>query len=115
MVAATIVSFWVIFVAELGDRSQLITITYSLRYRWWLVLTGVAIASTLVHGVSVAIGHSLGMTLPARPMAFASAIAFLVFAVWTWREANTGTDGVPRSANRGSRCSLSCRPSCWRS
>ncbi|BCO33634.1 hypothetical protein BMW24_022030 [Mycobacterium heckeshornense] len=95
MVAATIVSFWVIFVAELGDRSQLITITYSLRYRWWLVLTGVAIASTLVHGVSVAIGHSLGMTLPARPMAFASAIAFLVFAVWTWREANTGTDGVP--------------------
>ncbi|EID15945.1 hypothetical protein MXEN_05700 [Mycobacterium xenopi RIVM700367] len=95
MLAATILSFWVVFVAELGDRSQLITITYSLRYRWWVVLTGVAIASTLVHGASVAIGHSLGMTLPARPMAFASAIAFLVFAAWTWREARTGTDGVP--------------------
>jgi putative Ca2+/H+ antiporter (TMEM165/GDT1 family) len=94
MLAATILSFWVVFVAELGDRSQLITITYSLRYRWWVVLTGVAIASMLVHGVSVAIGHSLGLTLPARPMAFASAIAFLIFAVWTWREAHGGTHGV---------------------
>ncbi|HZU49313.1 MAG TPA: TMEM165/GDT1 family protein [Mycobacterium sp.] len=94
MLAASILSFWVVFVAELGDRSQLITITYSLRYRWWLVLTGVAIASIVVHGVSVAIGHSLGMTLPARPMALASAVAFLIFAVWTWREAKTGDDGV---------------------
>lgn len=94
MLAASVLSFWVVFVAELGDRSQLITITYSLRYRWWLVLTGVAIASVVVHGVSVAIGHSLGMTLPARPMALASAVAFLIFAVWTWREAKSGDDGV---------------------
>jgi putative Ca2+/H+ antiporter (TMEM165/GDT1 family) len=94
MLAASVLSFWVVFVAELGDRSQLITITYSLRYRWWLVLTGVAIASIVVHGASVAIGHSLGLTLPARPMALASAVAFLIFALWTWREAKTGDDGV---------------------
>ncbi len=86
MLAATMISLGVVFVAELGDKSQLITMTYALRHRWWVVLTGVGIAAFLVHGVSVTIGHFLGMALPERPIAFAAAIAFLAFAVWTWRE-----------------------------
>jgi putative Ca2+/H+ antiporter (TMEM165/GDT1 family) len=94
VLAAALTSFPVVFLAELGDRSQLITITYALRYRWWVVLTGVAIAAGLAHGVSVAIGHFLGLTLPARPMAFAAAVAFLGFAVWTWCAGADGDDGV---------------------
>lgn len=94
MLAATLLTLGVVFVAELGDRSQLITMTYALRYRWWVVLTGVAIASCTVHGVTVAIGHFLGATLPSRPMAFASAIAFLIFAVWTWRESGAGDETI---------------------
>lgn len=82
------------FVAELGDKSQLITMTYSLRHRWWVVLSGVAIASLLVHGLSVAIGHFLRLALPERPIAFAAAIAFLLFAVWTWREGGDGGEKV---------------------
>jgi Ca2+/H+ antiporter, TMEM165/GDT1 family len=86
MLTAALVSLSVVFVAELGDKSQLMTMTYALRHRWWVVLSGVGIASFLVHGLSVTIGHSLGLTLPERPIAFAAAIAFLLFAVWTWRE-----------------------------
>ncbi|MDG5483118.1 TMEM165/GDT1 family protein [Mycolicibacterium gadium] len=93
MVTAILISLAVVFVAELGDKSQLITMTYALRHRWWVVLSGVAIAATLVHGLSVAIGHFLGLTLPERPIAFAGAIAFLLFAIWTWREGRTD-DGV---------------------
>lgn len=104
MLAATLLSLGVVFLAELGDRSQLLTMTYALRYRWWVVLTGVAIASVTVHGVSVAIGHFLGATLPARPMAFASAIAFLIFAVWTWREG--AESGDEESAPRDTRFAL---------
>jgi Ca2+/H+ antiporter, TMEM165/GDT1 family len=86
MLAVTLLSLGVVFLAELGDRTQLITMTYALRYRWWVVLTGVGIAAFMVHGVSVTIGHILGTALPTRPMAFASAIAFPIFAVWAWRE-----------------------------
>ncbi|MGV0849366.1 TMEM165/GDT1 family protein [Mycolicibacterium phlei] len=86
MLAAVLLSLAVVFVAELGDKSQLITMTYSLRHRWWVVLSGVGIAAMLVHGLSVTIGYFLGLTLPERPIAFAAAIAFLLFAVWTWRE-----------------------------
>jgi Ca2+/H+ antiporter, TMEM165/GDT1 family len=97
MLAATLLSLGVVFLAELGDRSQLITMTYALRYRWWVVLTGVAIAAFLVHGISVTIGHFLGAALPARPMAFASAIAFLIFAVWAWREGTSSDEPVSHS------------------
>jgi putative Ca2+/H+ antiporter (TMEM165/GDT1 family) len=86
MLTAALVSLSVVFVAELGDKSQLMTMTYALRHRWWVVLSGVGIASLLVHGLSVTIGHFLGLTLPERPIAFAAAVAFLLFAVWTWRE-----------------------------
>ena len=94
MLAAALLSFGVVFLAELGDKSQLITMTYALRFRWWVVLTGVGVAAFLVHGLSVTIGHFLGLTLPDRPIAFAAAITFLGFAVWTWREGGDDEDGV---------------------
>ena len=94
MLAAALLSFGVVFLAELGDKSQLITMTYALRHRWWVVLTGVGIASFLVHGISVTVGHFLGLTLPERPIALIAALAFLGFAVWTWRDAVDDEDEV---------------------
>lgn len=71
MLAATLLSLGAVFLAELGDRSQLITMTYTLRYRWWVVLTGVAIAAFTVHGVAVAIGHFWARPCrPGRPPAY---------------------------------------------
>ena len=99
MLAATLVSLGVVFLAELGDKSQLMTMTYALRHRWWVVLSGVGIASILVHGLSVTIGHFLGLTLPERPIAFAAAIVFLLFALWTWREGrDDGEEDAPAVA-----------------
>jgi Ca2+/H+ antiporter, TMEM165/GDT1 family len=92
MFAAILVSFGVVFLAELGDKSQLMTMTYALRHRWLVVLSGVAIASLLVHGLSVTIGHFLGLSLRERPIAFGAAIAFLCFAVWTWRDGRIDDD-----------------------
>ena len=86
MLTATLVSLGVVFVAELGDRSQLMSMTYALRHHWAVVLSGVAAAALVVHGLAVTIGHFLGVTLPERPIAFAAAISFFVFAAWTWRE-----------------------------
>ncbi len=95
LLTAALVSMGVVFLAELGDKSQLMTLTYSLRHRWWVVLSGVGIASFLVHGLSVLIGHYLGVTLPQRPVAFAAAVAFILFAAWTWRDRAADDDGTP--------------------
>jgi putative Ca2+/H+ antiporter (TMEM165/GDT1 family) len=90
MLTAALISLGVVFVAELGDKSQLMSMTYALRHHWWVVLAGVAVAAFLVHGLAVTIGHFLGVTLPERPIAFAAAVSFFVFAVWTWRERKDG-------------------------
>ncbi|HJT90857.1 MAG TPA: TMEM165/GDT1 family protein [Mycobacterium sp.] len=97
MLTAALVSLSVVFVAELGDKSQLMTMTYALRHRWWVVLSGVGIASFMVHGLSVTIGHFLGLTLPERPIAFVAAIAFLLFAAWTWRDGRRNNDDEVQS------------------
>jgi Ca2+/H+ antiporter, TMEM165/GDT1 family len=94
MLTAILVSFGVVFLAELPDKSQLITMTYALRYRWWLVLCGAAVAAAIVHGLSVTIGHFLGLTLPHRPVTFAAAVVFLAFSAWSWRQSRDGGSAV---------------------
>lgn len=88
-----LISLGVVFLAELGDKSQLITMTYALRHRWWVVLTGVGIAAFAIHGISVTVGHFLGLTLPARPIAAVAGVAFIGFAAWTWREGTNAAAG----------------------
>jgi Ca2+/H+ antiporter, TMEM165/GDT1 family len=79
------VSFGVVFVAELGDKSQLMALTFATRYRMLPVLVGITIATAVVHLVSVAIGHGLGAALPTGWIALVAAVAFAGFGAWTLR------------------------------
>jgi putative Ca2+/H+ antiporter (TMEM165/GDT1 family) len=82
-------AFWislaVIFVAELGDKSQLMAMTFATRFRTGPVLAGITIATAAVHLVSVAVGGLIGDALPTRAIAVVAGIAFLAFALWTLR------------------------------
>ena len=80
-----LLSFAVIFVAELGDKSQLMAMTFALRYRWWVVLGGITAATTAVHILSVAIGHYLGAALPTHLLGLIAGVAFVFFGLWTLR------------------------------
>jgi Ca2+/H+ antiporter, TMEM165/GDT1 family len=83
--AATALSFAVIFVAELGDKSQLMALTFATRFRPWPVLIGVTVATAVVHLVSVGIGYGLGAALPTGWISLVAGVAFLVFGGWTLR------------------------------
>jgi len=82
---ATAVSFGVIFVAELGDKSQLMALTFATRFKTWPVLIGITVATAVVHLVSVGIGYGLGAALPTGWISLVAAIAFLAFGAWTLR------------------------------
>jgi Ca2+/H+ antiporter, TMEM165/GDT1 family len=83
--AATALSFAVIFVAELGDKSQLMALTFATRFRPWPVLIGITVATAVVHLVSVGIGYGLGAALPTGWISLVAGLAFLVFGGWTLR------------------------------
>jgi Ca2+/H+ antiporter, TMEM165/GDT1 family len=103
--AALAISFGVIFVAELGDKSQLMAMTFATRFRPWPVLLGISVATTVVHAVSVGIGWGLGAALPTRWINLAAGLAFLAFGAWTLR-GDTLTEAERGKAQRTTRSAI---------
>jgi putative Ca2+/H+ antiporter (TMEM165/GDT1 family) len=95
---AFLLSFAVIFVAELGDKSQLMALAFATRYRAIHVLIGIGLATLLVHLGSVVLGHTVGAILPTQPIAIAAGLAFFVFALWTLRGDSLGDKDQARAA-----------------
>ncbi|UTT64924.1 TMEM165/GDT1 family protein [Janibacter sp. CX7] len=87
MFSALVLSTVVIFVAELGDKSQLMAMTFATRYRARDVILGITAATALVHLASVGIGYFIGASFEKyqSPIAILAGIAFLGFAAWTLR------------------------------
>ena len=83
--AAFWLSFGVIFVAELGDKSQLMALTFATRYRAWPVLAGITVATAIVHLGSVALGAGFSDLVPTEWVNVVAALAFFGFAAWTLR------------------------------
>ncbi|SDX94657.1 Putative Ca2+/H+ antiporter, TMEM165/GDT1 family [Micromonospora pattaloongensis] len=103
--AALVISFGVIFVAELGDKSQLMAMTFATRFKPWPVLIGITIATAVVHLVSVAIGYGLGETLPTGWISLVAGLAFLGFGAWTLR-GDTLTEEEKTKAERTNRSAI---------
>lgn len=80
------VAFAVVFVAELGDKTQLVAMSLAARYRTITVLAGITIAYAITNGISVVVGGLLGAALPTTTISIVGAIAFFGFAVWTLRD-----------------------------
>ncbi|WP_433329446.1 TMEM165/GDT1 family protein [Spirillospora sp. CA-294931] len=83
--SAFIISLVVIFVAELGDKSQLMAMTFATRFRALPVLAGITAATAIVHLASVLLGAALGAAIPTGPISLLAGLAFLGFAAWTLR------------------------------
>ncbi|WP_370288344.1 TMEM165/GDT1 family protein [Nocardioides sp.] len=84
---AFLLSTAVIFVAELGDKSQLMAMTFATRYRARDVLIGLTAATAVVHLASVGIGYAIGDAFAdyQGTIEVVAGIAFLGFALWTLR------------------------------
>ncbi|MDX1448158.1 MAG: TMEM165/GDT1 family protein [Acidimicrobiia bacterium] len=83
---SALVAFAVVFVAEIGDKSQFMTLAFAARYRPVTVLVGISAATAVMNGVSVLVGEVVGAALPTGWVAVAAGVAFLGFAAWTVRD-----------------------------
>jgi putative Ca2+/H+ antiporter (TMEM165/GDT1 family) len=98
---AFVLSFGVILLAELGDKSQLMALAFASRYRPWLVLVAISIATLIVHAGSVLLGSAFALALPTQPIQVVAGLAFLWFAWWTMRGDALGDDDEARASRRG--------------
>ena len=97
-------SLGLVFVAELGDKTQLVALGFGARHRLGPVLAGVAIAYAVSNQLSVVVGGVVGVALPVRAIGLVGGLLFLGFAAWTLRDSGAdtgdeaGVDGEGRVA-----------------
>jgi len=92
-------AFLFILAAEMGDKTQLVALTFATRFAARTVLAAVFVATLLVHLFSVAIGELLGLALPAFWLGLAAGLAFIGFGLWTLR-GDTLDESEPRALAR---------------
>ncbi len=94
---AFLLSTVVIFVAELGDKSQLMALAFATRYRFLPVLTGITLATLVVHAGSVLLGTAVAVALPTGLISILAGLAFFGFAAWTVRGDTLDDDEADRA------------------
>ncbi|MCL4466822.1 MAG: TMEM165/GDT1 family protein [Chloroflexi bacterium] len=97
-------AFWLalalIFLAELGDKTQLVALTMACRYNARVVLAGIFVATLVVHVFSVLLGGGVGQLLPQSWVELAAGLAFVGFGLWTLRGDTLGEEEAQRGRGR---------------
>ncbi|MEU3306861.1 TMEM165/GDT1 family protein [Nocardiopsis sp. NPDC055551] len=89
-----------IFIAEMGDKTQLVAMSLASRHRVLTVILGITAATAVVHLGSVFIAEVLGATLPTDWLTLAAGLAFLFFGLWTLRGDEMTAKDEERAASR---------------
>ncbi len=92
MIAAAAASFISIFVAEFGDKTQLVSLSMAGRYPPLQVLGGAMTGMALVMGLAVAAGGLVASYIPTAVITAASGIFFIIMGIFTLlrRESDRG-------------------------
>ncbi|MFH0816968.1 MAG: TMEM165/GDT1 family protein [Methanobacteriota archaeon] len=86
-------AFAMIFLFEMGDKTQLMTISFAAKYPRWLVFWAVYSAMALLTLMAVAIGGVITRYVPIHLIQVVSGIVFILFGVWGLWKMNEEGDG----------------------
>lgn len=81
-----------VFLAELGDKTQLVALGLGARHRLAPVVVGLVAAYAATNLVSVLIGGLLGAALPTRAIGVGGGILFIGFALLGLRSSDEGAE-----------------------
>jgi Ca2+/H+ antiporter, TMEM165/GDT1 family len=81
---AFLVSITTISVAEIGDRTQLLSLVLAARYRRpWPIIAGILCATLANHGVAGFVGVWFGSLLKPKTLEIAVGASMIAMALWT--------------------------------
>ncbi len=81
LITASGLSFLLIFLAEFGDKSQLVCMTLAARHRPWPVLLGAVAAFAILNLLAVVFGATVAHWLPPFWIAIVVALLFTLFGI----------------------------------
>lgn len=89
LLTALAAAFGVVFVAELGDKTQLLALGFGTRHSLAVVAAGLALGYGAANLLAVVVGGVLGAALPQRPIEIVGGLVFLAFAALSWHRARS--------------------------
>lgn len=98
-------AFWIsliyVFVAEMGDKTQLVALAFATKYKTLTVLAGVFLATFAVHLISVLLGEAVSLTLPIFWIKIFAGLSFIFFGLWTLRGDALDDEEVKKTSKFG--------------
>jgi Ca2+/H+ antiporter, TMEM165/GDT1 family len=82
-VEALLVSIGVVALAEIGDKTQLLTLVLAARYkRPWPIVAGIFVATLANHAIAGALGAWLTQVIGPDAMRWVLGVSFIAMAIW---------------------------------
>lgn len=101
-ITAVTTPFGLVFLAEMGDKSQLVCMTLAARHPHWPVLLGSTTAFIVLNTLAVVFGAGLSHWIPERVLAAAVAILFAVFGILSLRiQEDDGDEEIKERTGHG--------------
>jgi Ca2+/H+ antiporter, TMEM165/GDT1 family len=80
---ALLVSIGIVALAEIGDKTQLLTLVLAARYKKpWPIVAGIFVATLVNHGIAGAVGAWLTKTIGPDVMRWILGASFIAMAAW---------------------------------
>ena len=99
---ALLVSIGVVALAEIGDKTQLLTLVLAARYKKpWPIVGGIFVATLANHAVAGALGAWLATLIGPDAMRWVLGASFIVMAVWVLFPDKLEDASAPRIDARG--------------
>jgi Ca2+/H+ antiporter, TMEM165/GDT1 family len=94
LIGTTASAFGLVFLAELGDKTQLLAMGFGARFPMRTVMIGLTLGFAAAGAIAALVGGVLGAALPEKPIAIVGGILFLLFALLTLRGLGGSADSV---------------------
>lgn len=76
-------AFFLVFIAEMGDKSQILAMAFATKFPVKKVMMGVFAGALLNHGLAVLLGSFIQDYIPITSLQIIAGFAFVVFALWS--------------------------------
>jgi len=76
-------SFFFIAIAEMGDKTQLVALSFATKYKPMKVLLGIFIGTLVIHFLSVIVGEKVSALIPIQYLKILIGVSFVGFGIWT--------------------------------
>ena len=97
-----LVSLVAVAIAEIGDKTQLLSLLLAARYRRpWPIAAGILVATLANHALAAWLGAEVSARLPHEALVWIVALSFAVVGLWALRPDSIEPDAAERQGGRG--------------